>query len=242
MPTEVDGWPESRAGRVVGAYRCGMAAIRASLVGLLALVAAGLTVTLGGLVGLDTSVRDWLVERRSPALTAVLTAFTTLGSSVVLVSLTFSVTVFLATTRRRAEAGLVAGATAGALILWPLLKNLIERARPADAHLVQVSSWAYPSGHSLASIVVFGVLGVLGYRRARTRAARVTIAVTAAVLVAAVGVSRVYLGVHWPTDVLAGWLFGAVWLSVCLWVYEWLTRSSADAAQQGESQHAQPGE
>jgi undecaprenyl-diphosphatase len=219
-----------------------MSAVRASLVGLLALVTAGLTVTLGGLVALDTSVRDWFVERRSPALTAVLTAFTTIGSSVVLVSLSFGVTVFLAASRRRAEAGLVAGATAGALILWPLLKNLIERARPADAHLVQVSSWAYPSGHSLTSTVVFGVLAVLAYRRARTRATRVTVAATAAVLVAAVGVSRVYLGVHWPTDVLAGWLIGALWLSVCLWAYQWLTHSAADPPQQREGQHAQHGE
>jgi membrane-associated phospholipid phosphatase len=219
-----------------------MAAVRALLVGLLALLAAALTLTLGGLVALDTSVRDWLVERRSPPLTAVLTAFTTVGSSVVLVSLAFSVTVLLAAIRRRAEAGLVAVATAGALILWPLLKNLIERARPADAHLVQVSSWAYPSGHSLASMVVYGVLAVLAYRRARTRARRAMIAVAAAVLIAVIGVSRVYLGVHWPTDVLAGWLVGAVWLAVCLWGYEWLSRSAADAAQQRESQHAEGGE
>jgi membrane-associated phospholipid phosphatase len=219
-----------------------MAAIRVLLVGLLALVAAGLTVMLGGLVALDTSVRDWLVERRSPALTAVLTAFTTIGSSVVLVSLACSVTVLLAATRRSAEAALVAGATAGALLLWPLLKNIVERTRPEDGHLVQVSSWAYPSGHSLASAVVFGVLAVLGYRRARTRATRVAIAVTAALLVAVVGVSRVYLGVHWPTDVLAGWLIGALWLAVCLWVYEWLTRSAADPAQQRQRQHAERGE
>lgn len=223
-------------------YGCDMAAIRALLAGLLALAAAVLTVTLGGLVALDTSVRDWLVERRSPALTAVLTGFTTLGSSVVLLSLAFSVTVLLAATRRGAEAGLVAGATAGALILWPLLKNVIERARPDDAHLVEVSSWAYPSGHSLMSMVVFGVVAVLAYRRARPRAARVLIVVATAVLVAAVGVSRVYLGVHWPTDVLAGWLVGALWLAVCLWAHQWLTGSAADSAQQRESQHTQHGE
>jgi membrane-associated phospholipid phosphatase len=218
-----------------------MAAVRALLVGLLALMAAGLTVTLGGLVALDTTVRDWLVERRSPPLTAVLTAFTTLGSSIVLVSLACSVTVLLAAIGRRAEAALVAGAAAGALILWPLLKNLIERARPADAHLVQVSSWAYPSGHSLMSIVVFGVLAVLAHRRVRSRARRVSIVVATAVLVVAVGVSRVYLGVHWPTDVLAGWLVGAVWLAICLWVYQWFT-SAADSAQQREGQHAQGSE
>ena len=216
-----------------------MPATRILLVGLLALAAAGLTASLGGLVTLDATVRDWFLERRSPALTAVLTGFTTIGSSTVLVSLAIGVAVYLAATRRRDEALLVAGTTAGALILWPLLKNLVERARPENAHLVPVSSWAYPSGHSLTSMAVIGVLTVLAYPRARSRVARVAVVVVGVLLIAMVGVSRVYLGVHWPTDVLAGWLVGALWLAACLWVYERRRRSAADAAQQRESEQAQ---
>ncbi|HEV7651199.1 MAG TPA: phosphatase PAP2 family protein [Actinophytocola sp.] len=221
-----------------------MPAFRLMSAGLLALAAAGLTAALGGLVAPDTAVRDWFVERRSPTLTAVLTGFTTIGSSAVLASLALGITVWLGATRHRDEALLVAGTTAGALILWPLLKNLVARARPDDAHLVLVNSWAYPSGHSLTSTAVLGVLAVLAYRRVRSRPARVAIAVSGVALIGAVGVSRVYLGVHWPTDVLAGWLVGALWLAVCLWAHDRLARgrSAADPAQQRERQHAQRGE
>jgi len=216
-----------------------MAAARVTLVGLLALVVAALTVTFGALVALDTTVRDWLIERRSPALTAVLTGFTTVGSSAVLVSLAFGITVWLAVTRRRGEALLVAGTTAGALLLGPLLKNIVERARPGGGHLVLVNSWAYPSGHSLTSTAVIGVLAVLMSRSFRARAARAAVGLGAVVLIVGVGVSRVYLGVHWPTDVLAGWLVGALWLAVCLWAYERFAPSAADPAQQRKSQDAE---
>jgi undecaprenyl-diphosphatase len=196
-----------------------MPATRVALVGVLVLAAAGLTATFGALVALDTAWRDWLIERRSPGLTAVLTACTTIGSSPVLVALAFGVTSWLAVARHRREAFLVAGTTLGALVLSPLLKGAIERARPDSGHLVQVNSWAYPSGHSLTSTAVIGVLTVLAASRLTARTARAAVVVAGVLLIVAVGVSRIYLGVHWPTDVLAGWLIGAVWLVICLTIY-----------------------
>jgi membrane-associated phospholipid phosphatase len=201
----------------------GMPATRVTLfalVGVLAVAAAGLTATFGALVSLDNATRDWLIDRRSPGLTAVMTAFTTIGSSPVLATLAFGIAVWLGVTRRRPEALLVAGTTVGALVLSPLLKNLIERARPGDAHLVLVNSWAFPSGHSLTSTAVIGVLTVLAASRLPARAPRAAVVTAGTLLIVAVGVSRVYLGVHWPTDVLAGWLMGALWLALCLLAYD----------------------
>jgi undecaprenyl-diphosphatase len=191
-----------------------------ALVGALTLAAAGLTAAFGALVTLDNATRDWLIERRSPGLTAVMTACTTVGSSPVLASLAFGIAVWLGVTRHRPEALLVAGTTVGALVLSPLLKNLVERARPGDAHLVLVNSWAFPSGHSLTSTAVIGVLTVLASSRLTGRPARAAVATLGVLLIVAVGVSRVYLGVHWPTDVLAGWLMGALWLALCLLAYD----------------------
>jgi undecaprenyl-diphosphatase len=197
-----------------------VSAFRLTLVGALALAAVVLTATLGGLTPFDDAIRDWLIERRSASLTAVMTAFSTAGSSPVLVTLALGIAVWLGVARRRREALLVAGTTAGVLLLNTLLKNVIERSRPGDAHLVLVNSWAYPSGHSMISTAVVGVLTTLAAWRVPGRVARVAVAAAGALLVVAVGVSRVYLGVHWPTDVLAGWLVGSLWLAVCLLVYD----------------------
>jgi undecaprenyl-diphosphatase len=193
---------------------------RYALVGVLAAAAAGLTATFGALVAFDDATRDWLVERRSPGLTAVMTACTTIGSSPVLATLAFGIAVWLGVTRRRREALLVGGTTVGALVLSPLLKNIIERARPGDAHLVLVNSWAFPSGHSLTSTAVLGVLTVLASSHLTHRPARAAVVALGVLLIVAVGVSRIYLGVHWPTDVLAGWLIGALWLALCLLAYD----------------------
>ncbi|MGH3880193.1 MAG: phosphatase PAP2 family protein [Actinophytocola sp.] len=201
-----------------------MPATRAALVGALALAAAALTATFGGLVTLDTATREWLIGRRSPDLTAVMIALSTIGSSVVLVPLALGVAVWLGVGRHRREASLVVGTTLGAWLLGPLLKHAVERARPEDAHLVLVNSWAYPSGHSLTSTAVLGVLSVVVSIRLTARTARLATVAAGVILVVLVGISRIYLGVHWPTDVLAGWLIGAGWLAGCLLVYEALER------------------
>ena len=197
-----------------------MPASRVALVGVLALAVVALTLAVGGLVTLDTSWRDWLIDRRSSPLTVVMTVFTTVGSSLALVPLALGVAAWLALAGgARREALLVAGTTLGAMLLSPLLKSVIGRARPEDSHLVLVDSWAYPSGHSLTSAAVIGVLTTVVWRRLPAGTARAVVAVAGVMLVVAVGISRIYLGVHWPTDVLAGWLIGALWLAVCLIVF-----------------------
>lgn len=197
-----------------------MPATRVAVAGALALAAGALTATFAGLFALDTATRDWLIERRSPVLTAVMTGVTILGSAVVLVPLAVAVTGWLWVRGRRREALLVGGTTLGTQLLGPLLKNVVERSRPQDAHLVLVDSSAYPSGHSLTSAAVIGVLTTLASARVTTRAARRTVVAAGVALVVAVGVSRIYLGVHWPTDVVAGWLIGALWLALCLMVHD----------------------
>ncbi|MCT2583715.1 phosphatase PAP2 family protein [Actinophytocola gossypii] len=191
-------------------------AVHLALVGLLFAAAVALTAFAHDVTDLDTAVRQWALGHRAAGLTTAATVVTTIGGSLVLAPVAVAVALVLAVRGRRSDALLVSATTLGALVLGPLLKAVIERPRPREDHLVVVDSFAYPSGHSLTSMAVLGVLTALAVRHLTVRAARATAVAAGAFLIAAVGVSRVYLGVHWPTDVLAGWLVGATWLTVCL--------------------------
>jgi membrane-associated phospholipid phosphatase len=191
-------------------------ALHVALAGVLFLGTVVLTVFVHGLTGLDNTIREWVIQRRSDGWTTTLTVISTLGSSLILAPIAVVVALVLRMRGHRSDALLVSATTLGALVLGPLLKTVIERPRPTGDHVVQVNSWAYPSGHSLTSMAVLGVLTVLAVRHIRLLAARAAATATGVLLIAAVGVSRVYLGVHWPTDVLAGWLIGSMLLALCL--------------------------
>lgn len=93
-----------------------------------------------------------------------------------------------------------------------LVKEHVGRARPDIVpQLVDVRELSFPSGHAASGAVVYLTLALLATRTVRERRVRAYLLACAAVLVAAIGISRVYLGVHWPTDVLAGWCFGTLW-------------------------------
>lgn len=189
----------------------------AAAVVVLALVAIFLTaevVRRGALGGLDGTWRDWVLDHRTSVLTDVLIGASRFGSTPSLLVIAAAVAAWLAWRRQRAESVLIIAAAAGMLV-GPLLKAVIGRPRPDTTdHLMLVNSWSYPSGHSLNSMLVFGILTVLALRGPL----RALVLLTGVVLIGTVGFSRVYLGVHWPSDVLGGWLIGVLWLTICLTV------------------------
>jgi undecaprenyl-diphosphatase len=110
---------------------------------------------------------------------------------------------------------------AGAQLTFRGLKELLDRPRPpADGRLVHAVSESLPSGHATTAVVVVGTLVVLAWQ-GRTRAARTGMVAAAAIWVGAVGLTRIYLGVHWFSDVIAGWLVGGAWLAVCMVAWSW---------------------
>lgn len=170
-----------------------------------------------------------------PGTAAVVRDITALGSAVVLIILTLLILGFLWMSGRVRIAALIAVATAGGQGLNLGLKNAFERQRPDTAlHLVEVSSTSFPSGHSMASSIFYLTMGVLLARTA-TRRREKTYFVAAAILVTfLIGFSRVYLGVHYPTDVLAGWSAGTAWALLCWFVADWLGRRGKLRAETGE--------
>jgi undecaprenyl-diphosphatase len=151
---------------------------------------------------------------QSPWLTPPMVAITEIGDPTVLVVLCTVLSVGLLM-RRRSEAMTVAIAALGALGLNFLLKQLFERSRPTLwARVVDVNFYSFPSGHAMLSIVFYGLLGCL--LASRYPQHRGWIVAGTSLLIVLIGFSRLYLGVHWLTDVLAGYAAGFVWLVTCI--------------------------
>jgi undecaprenyl-diphosphatase len=129
---------------------------------------------------------------------------------------TLGVAGYLVIMRKYRAMWLVLGATFGGLLLSTILKNSFNRQRPSIVpHLSNVYTSSFPSGHSMLSAIVYLTLGVMLSRLVPNRAAKIYFLLVAMGLSLLVGVSRVYMGVHYPTDVLAGWTAGCVWATIC---------------------------
>ena len=137
---------------------------------------------------------------------------TTLGDVTVLTLVVVIATGLLLAFRRWRTALLVVAATVSgsSLVSWEKLHA--ARARPTIVpHLVEVGNMSFPSGHATNSAIVYLTLAALSLRAVPTRAARGYVVAVAVLLVGAIGASRVYLGVHWPSDVATGWCAGTLW-------------------------------
>ena len=156
----------------------------------------------------DASVRAWVHHYASPPLTSAMTVISWFGSGVLAVVAIVAAFVFLRLRWRRAAVWLLL-TLAGALVLELTLKYAFHRPRPEAFFGPLPRTYSFPSGHALLSLCVYGVLAGLLSARLRSGALRVLLWIVAAALVAGIGLSRIYLGVHYPSDVVAGYLAGA---------------------------------
>lgn len=164
---------------------------------------------------------------------------TSLGGVAVLTLVTFLAAGFLLSSRKPALALFVLASVGGGALVGTLLKSLFLRARPdVVPHLVQVDSASFPSGHAMNSAVVYLTLGALLARSMGDWRIRGYLLMVSMLLVVLIGFTRIYVGVHWPTDVLAGWAVGAAWAILCSVVAQALQRRSA---VEPEDPSAEPG-
>jgi undecaprenyl-diphosphatase len=141
---------------------------------------------------------------------------TPLGGYAVVILISLAVIGYLLMDGKRGAALWVLVSVGGGAALSNLLKFAIERPRPdLVARLVEVNTTSFPSGHATLAAVTYLTLGALLSRVEARRRAKIYVLTVAVALTFLIGVSRVYLGVHWPTDVLAGWCIGAAWAMLC---------------------------
>lgn len=139
-----------------------------------------------------------------------------LGSGAVTSLIVLIATLYFALAGRWRYALLMIACAVGTLIAMELLKGLYERPRPTVVtQLDPPGGLSFPSGHSMISAALYLTLGVLIARTLPRRRLRIFVVVTAATIAVMVGVTRLYLGVHYPTDVLAGWTAGITWALIC---------------------------
>ncbi len=186
---------------------------------LLAIIRLGSEIAEDGTSGFDRWLITALRQPGNPAvpigpawLRPVMIDITALGG---VTALTLLVTVsagFLLAAGRHRHALLLVAATVSGTILGQTLKQVFARARPQLVpHLVDISTLSYPSGHAFNSAVVYLTLGAMLARTEPGWRVRIYIMAVAIALTLLIGFSRVYVGVHWPTDVLAGWVIGGSW-------------------------------
>ena len=155
---------------------------------------------------------------------------TGLGSTIVLVMATAVTIFYLMLIGRWRTALLVLVTVGGGQILSSLLKLGIDRPRPdLVSHLVDVQTLSFPSGHAMMSAVTYLTLGSMLAGIVPGRATRIYVLGVAVLITLMVGVSRIYLGVHWPSDVLAGWCAGFAWAMLCWLVARHFFRRTDDA-------------
>ena len=174
----------------------------------------------GGAQPVDDAIRAAVHGVASPTATAVLHTVTQLGSPLFLIPMTMIASLIFLHLRRIRGAILLTATMAGVSLLNWILKLFFQRERPVPFFGLSVpSSYSFPSGHSLASFCFYGALAALVTARLRSPVLRAVVWASAVVIIVAVGFSRLYLGVHYATDVIAGYATGFVWV---------LTVASAD--------------
>lgn len=170
------------------------------------------------LAAFDTVVGEFVRSFATPGLTKTAIVITNLGSAYVEICLTLVIGAILFFRLKYTwETVFLVVSLSGAWLLNIALKAFFQRARPDIVHLVQAGGYSYPSGHAMVSVAFYGMLGYLLWSILRNRSQPAwPIPALTSLLILAIGISRIYLGVHFASDVLAGYTVGGVWAIACI--------------------------
>lgn len=175
----------------------------------------------GWLGVLDAEIGMDIVEDRNSFLTPFFIGITELGGVPFSVLFVIVVSLYLLVKTKRRDLAIwyILTVALGAGLLNQAFKFLFRRPRPTIEHLVEQGGYSFPSGHSMGSMILYGALVFLIIQLARKRIIKWIALVCAAGLIFLIGLSRIYLGVHFPSDVIGGFSLGAAWLAGCIGLY-----------------------
>jgi undecaprenyl-diphosphatase len=192
-----------------------------SLVSLLAFSVMALLVSRNTIVSFDSSIISYVQGLEAPWLTTIMRFFTFIGDTIPVIILTL-VSLFLLykVLNHRAELVLFLAVMLGANILFLTLKSFFHRARPDLHRLAEATNYSFPSGHATMAFALYGVLTFLLWRHINTSFKRTIHIILSGSVILSIGISRIYLGVHYPSDILAGYFISTFWLTLAIGFFQ----------------------
>jgi len=197
----------------------------------IAFACVALLVGFDRIAGFDKAVIRSVQGLETPTLTKAMEAVSSIGTTKPVIGIALVVMAFLFfVLRRRKELILFVVVLAGSTVLNNLLKALFRRERPTLHRLVEEAGYSFPSGHSMAAISLYGITAYLLWRHIPSLAGRIVLVVFAAAIAGTIGFSRIYLGVHYPSDVIGGYFMSACWLAASIGVFQRLAKRRRETA------------
>lgn len=189
------------------------------------------TIGNGAIVNFDTVIISFVQGFEAPLLTAILKGFTWIGSGaiVALIAIIVLILLFFIYRQRRA-ATLFAITIAGTGLLNLLLKLYFQRERPEIHRIMDAKGFSFPSGHAMAAFSLYTILAYLLWHKLKTRASRLLLTLFTAFMILIIAMSRIYLGVHYPSDIIGGFMASALWVTLIIAVSNLLRRDTTAGA------------
>ncbi|WP_282940953.1 phosphatase PAP2 family protein [Paenibacillus sp. RC67] len=197
---------------------------RALLICLLCAVGFGLVAMLiseQSISAFDRTIISFIQGLESPVHTSIMKTFSFIGAGTPAAILTIVISVFLyKVLGHRRELFFFLGILLSSWLLNELLKLMFHRARPTIHRIAEATGYSFPSGHSMAAFTLYGALSFLIWRHIPTRWGRVLLLFCSVVMIGMIGISRIYLGVHYPSDVIGGYLASGSLLTLFIWLFQ----------------------
>lgn len=174
------------------------------------------------IIRFDSHVISMVQGMESVWLTFLMKFLSFIGSAPVIIVLSILILFFLyKALKHRYELVLFVGVMVGSPLLNLLLKELFKRARPDFHRLVEISGYSFPSGHAMSALTFYGIITFLLWRHIPVKWGRKALLIFSGMMIFGIGMSRIYLGVHYPTDIIGGYFASAVWLGFSIWTFQW---------------------
>ncbi len=161
---------------------------------------------------IDLTITNFILEFRNPTLDSIMLLFTSLASGISLILLSLIMILYIGNVRKK-DVGIYLGILYSGILVNILLKFLYMRPRPDNLPLIHENSLSFPSAHAMNSFLFFAALSYFIFRETKNKQLTIVISLISATLIGLIGISRIYLGVHYPSDVIGGFIAGFLWFT-----------------------------
>lgn len=193
-----------------------------SVISIIGFSLISLLITDRKIIHFDRIIIDSIQGLESTVLTNVMKFFTFIGSAPFVIVLSLFLLFFLyKVLHHRLELILVVAAITGSAILNGILKNFFQRVRPDFHRLIEIEGYSFPSGHAMNAFTVYGIISFLLWRHISSWLGRWTLIFVSVVMILAIGFSRIYLGVHYPSDIMGGYFASGFWITTAILFFQY---------------------